>query len=276
MGIAATQRGGVCLLLLLSGFAHVAFAMETTTIPKQDFQIPSNEFKKIELEKPRSWFFILGMVNAYPKLEREKLIKTYLEPALCTIAPGFDEVKTFTDMRDNGLLWPPQIAAGKLLNEHLALSVHAGFSEGVVHTQSRDASLLLGLPLHTDIRIYRKALYIGLDLDYYPLGAVALKHYESFLERLRAAKPALGTRLTWTHAGFSARVQLGMGPIKDLVSIRLKEDWLLPSLNVNAGVDIPWSKNSVLVFNGGYNFFSDQRQDFNGAAFTIGWRYFFK
>ena len=38
------------------------------------------------------------------------------------------------------------------------------FSEGVVHTQSRDASLLLGLPLHTDIRIYRKALYIGLDL----------------------------------------------------------------------------------------------------------------
>ena len=56
MGIAATQRGGVYLLLLLSGFAHVAFAMETTTIPKQDFQIPSNEFEKIEMRNPAPGF----------------------------------------------------------------------------------------------------------------------------------------------------------------------------------------------------------------------------
>lgn len=224
-------------------------------------------------EEPRRWWILFGMVNAYPKLERETLIEEVFDPVVGVLSPGYGGTRTFTEMRDKGLLWPPQMSIGRNLSRHWALSMHFGYSAGKVHTDDTNPSLLFGLPLHVDFEIKRSALYAGLDLDYYPLGAVELRKYDCWGDRFRAAKPALGTRLTWTEAGFDAQVKLGIGRVK-LLQVNLDETWLIPSINVNAGVDIPLGKRSVLVFNAGYNFFKEERQDFDGFALTLGYRYF--
>jgi len=81
-------------------------------------------------EAPRRWFVLVGLVNVYPRLEREQLIKDILDPVIRTMAPGCRGAGTFTDMRDEHLLWPPQISMGRVLSRRFALSIHGGYSAG--------------------------------------------------------------------------------------------------------------------------------------------------
>ncbi len=228
-----------------------------------------------EEAEQRRWFVLVGLVNVYPRLQREQLIKDILDPAIRFLAPGYRGTKTFTDMRDDGLLLPPQISVGRVLSRHFALSVHVGYSEGAVRTKKKNPSLLLGIPLHSDVRIRRYAAYIGLDLDYYPWGMAALREYPNWGARLRAARPTLGARYTRTWAGFDAQVRLGLGPFRELIKVKLSDDWALANITLVAGVDVPLNSRSALIFNAGYNFFWEEKQDFAGTAYTVGWRYMF-
>ena len=81
-----------------------------------------------EQEEPdRKWFVLVGIINVYPRLEREELIQNVLDPAIRTVAPAYRGTKTFSDLRDDGLLWTPQIAVGRVLSRHFALSIHGGY-----------------------------------------------------------------------------------------------------------------------------------------------------
>ncbi len=228
-----------------------------------------------EEETPRRWFVLAGLVNVYPGLKREQMIKNILDPTVRLIAPGYRGTKTFTDMRDDRLLWTPQVAIGRVLSPHFALSVHGGYSEGAVRTQRRDPSLLLGLPFFSNIRIRRYATYIGLDLDYYPIGMVEQKTYQNWGERLRGTRPTLGARYTWTRAGFDARIRLGPWPFRNLINMRLEDAWTLPNITLVAGADLPLNQRSALIMNVGYSFFWKEKDDFAGPAFTLAWRYMF-
>ncbi len=274
----------MALLLVCATGAHAAGdVLELKEQPARDTLPPLSEddlmiegLPSVEEEAPLRWFFLFGAIDTYPKLETELLLHDMLDPVLQFVAPGYPGTRTFSQMRDEHLLWPPQIAIGRALNDYFSLSIHAGYSAGTVRTNKSQASILLGIPLHVDIELKRTALYVGLDLDCYPWGAVELRDYEGWGERFRAAKPALGTRITWTEAGFDAQVKLGLGPFQSPVKVELDDTWYLPSLNVNVGVDIPINRRNVLAFNAGYNFFWEQEFDFEGMAFTVAWRYFFK
>lgn len=226
-------------------------------------------------EAPRRWFVLVGLVNVYPRLEREQLIKDILDPVIQTMAPGYRGTKTFTDMRDDHLLWPPQISIGRILSKRFALSIHGGYSAGTVHTDKRNPSILFGLPLYTDVKIRRYATYIGLDLDYYPWGMVKQRDYANWQDRLRGTRPTLGIRHTWTWAGFDADVRLGLWPVKEALKVKLRDSWTLPNITLVGGIDIPLNKRSVLILNAGYSFFWKEKRDFAGPAVTIGWRYMF-
>lgn len=263
------------LLLLLLLICPLVRAIEIDAVAplsSAEMEINSPE----ETEKPLKWFVLLGAVNAYPNLEREAMINRYYDPIMNTLMPGYGATKTFSDYRDNGLLWPPQLAFGYLASKKVALSTHFGYSGGKVRTKKREPSLIFLLPLQSDFEITRSAFYLGLDLDYYPLGAVEQRDYDGWRDRLRSIKPALGTRLTWTYAGFNAKVKLDLWPAGTIFQFKLDDSWAIPSINVNAGFDIPISRSHALVFNAGYNFFRDQKQDFDGASFTVAWRYFFR
>jgi len=226
-------------------------------------------------EKDRRWFVLVGLINVYPRLEREQLIKELLDPVIGALAPGYSGSTTFTDMRDDGLMWPPQIAVGRVLSKHFALSIHGGYSAGTVRTKKDNPSILLGIPLYSDVKIRRYATYIGLDLDYYPWGMAELKDYPNWGARLRAARPTLGARNTWTWAGFDADIRLGLWPFKEALKVKLSDKWVLPNITLVVGVDVPLNKRSALIFNAGYSFFWQEKEDFAGPAFTIGWRYMF-
>lgn len=226
-------------------------------------------------ETSRRWFVLVGLVNVYPRLEREQLIKDLLDPAIRTLAPGYRGSKTFTDMRDDHLLWPPQIAVGRILSDHFALSIHGGYSAGTVRTKKDNPSILLGIPLYSDVSIRRYATYVGIDLDYYPWGMVEQKDYANWGERLRGIRPTLGARHTWTWAGFDADMRLGLWPFKEAVKVKLSDKWALPNITLVAGLDVPLNKRSAIILNAGYSFFWKEKQDFAGPAFTLGWRYMF-
>ncbi|HDP35271.1 MAG TPA: hypothetical protein ENN29_09205 [Candidatus Hydrogenedentes bacterium] len=226
-------------------------------------------------EARKRWFVLVGMINVYPRLEREQMIKDILDPAVRTLAPGYRGTRTFTEMRDERLLWTPQIALGRVLSERFALSVHGGYSEGPVHTKKRNASIFFGAPLYSNVRIRRYATYVGLDLDYYPLGMVEQKDYANWRARLRGVKPTLGARHTWTWAGFDAKIRIGVWPFKEIVKVKLDDKWTLPNITLVAGVDVPLNKRSAVILNVGYSFFWKEKKDFAGPAFTLGWRYMF-
>jgi hypothetical protein len=233
------------------------------------------DIKAEEAEKERRWFFLFGVVIAYPKLQSERILKEYFDPAMTFLAPAHRGTRTFTDFRNKGLLMPPQIAIGRILSDKFALSIHGGYSEGVRRTKRRDPSIFFGVPLSTNVSIRRYSTYLGLDLDYYPAGMVEAKKYTSLAERFRALKPTVGVRLNYNRTGYDARARVALGWFNRGVAVRLRDRWTLPGITLVGGVDIPITDRSVFVFNLGYTWFNKRTKDFDGPAITVAWRYLF-
>lgn len=222
----------------------------------------------------RRWFLILAWVNVHPRLESEKLLDRYFDPTMKFFAPGYDDVLKISDLRDKGLLWPPHFGIGYVLSPKWAAFFQFGYSVGKVRTEADDRSIFL-VPLHTDLEIQRGAAYFGLGLDFYPFGQAEMKKRERWRDRFKAARPSLGARYTYTYATYDAKVKVGFKPLPN-IGIKLSDSWFIPSLNVNVGLDIPVDDKNQLFCNAGYAFFTEQQQDFNGAAITIGWKHFFR
>lgn len=225
-------------------------------------------------ESQQRWFLLLALVNTYPKLESERLVRKYFNPAMRLAAPGFDNVRTTSSVRNEGKIWAPHIGIGYVVSPKLALFVQAGYAAGKVRTKADDPSLLL-LPFHTDFEIERGAAYLGLGADYYPFNQPERRAYHGLQERLSNARPVIGLRFTETYATYHAKVKAGFKPFGHILDHKLSDSWLIPSCNVNAGIDIPLGPADVFVLNAGYNFACYRKFDFDAAVFTVGLRRFF-
>lgn len=224
---------------------------------------------------PSKWFFKIAAVNVYPKMESEKPIETLFNPAMRLLAPGFDDVRTVGGLRDKGRLWPPHLGFGRVLSDHWVLSFQAGYTVGKVRTKANDASRFR-LPLHTDFEIQRGALFAGASLDFYPFTTPDRKKFHGLVERLRAARPMVGLSLTWTYATYNAKIKVGFKPLPNIVNLELEDAWTIPSISPRVGLDVPLTPRTQIGFDAGYNFFADEKQDFEGPSYTIAWKYFFK
>lgn len=222
----------------------------------------------------RRWYIFAAAVNAYPKLESERLIRRYFDPLMKALSPGHEAVRTVGDLRDDHLLWPPHIGFGYDLSEKWGFQFQLGYTAGKVRTTQQHPSLLL-LPLHTDFEIYRGAAFAGVGLDYYPFGPAHRGRHKTWGERLRAARPSLGGRFTLTYATYDVKVKVGVGKGPNL-NIKLSDSWLVRSVNLDVGLDIPWTEHGLLNLNAGYNFFFDRDFDFAGPAFTIAWKHYIR
>lgn len=226
-------------------------------------------------DAPLNWYYFIAAVNVYPRLESEDLIHHLLEPVLEGLSPGHPGVYTISDLRDDHLLWPPHLGLGVNLSPRWSAFLEAGYTSGKVRTKLDRTSILL-LPLHTDFEIQRGALFAGAGLDFYPWGMAPQQEYHGWRDRLTQARPFLGSRLTWTRATYDAKVKLGLKPFPNFVNLRFSDAWTVPSVTFVAGVDVPLSRDTTLTFNGGYNFFWKQDYDFEGYAFTVQWRRYFR
>lgn len=231
--------------------------------------------EKDEEPVPQKWFLLLGGANAHPRLESERLIRDYFDPIMNNLAPGHGDARTVGDLRDRYLLWTPFLAVGRNLNDHWSIFLQAGYAAGKVRTKETTPSIVL-LPLHTDFEIKRGAFYTGTGVDYFPWGMPERAEYDSLSDRLRAARPYIGVRATYTYATYEAKVKVGFKPFPNLVSLNLQDAWGIPSYGAVVGVDVPLTKKSALSANAAYNWFTDEERDFNGPAFTVVWKHFFR
>lgn len=261
------------VVLLTAGvWLTSASAAAGQNTPARDVSAPDSSSTS---EQMSPWFFLLGFSNAHPAIQSEQLIDRYFDPIISSLAPTYDEVTTVGDLRDDFLLWVPYVGVGRILSEKWSAFAQVGYAGGKVRTEADDRSLLF-LPMHTDFEIKRAALYGGVGLDYFPFGMPELREYHGVTERLRAAKPNIGTRLTWTNATYEAKVKVGFKPFDNFLNYKEDDEWLLPSVSANIGVDVPLNKRSQISLNASYNRFDDERDDFEGPSYTIIWKRYFK
>lgn len=219
----------------------------------------------------RRWYLHVGAVNAYPRLESELLVRKLFNPAMRALAPGFDDVTTVGTLRDRGLLWQPQIGLGYILSDKWTWSFQTGWISGKVRTQASDRSWLFGLPLKTDFEIKRSAAFFGTGFDYYPFGIPQQRPYSDWEDRLKGSRPYIGGSVTATYATFRAKVKIGLANLPNL-GIELSDAWLVYSMNLHVGWEIPFDEKSGLLLNVGMNRFDRQRHDFEGLAISVEWK----
>lgn len=259
------------VLLLAAG----SYSLPTCAADEQGATLPAGPAATDAPAQVSPWFFLLGFSNAHPAIQSEQLIDRYFDPIISSLAPTYDEITTVGDLRDDFLLWVPYVGVGRILSDKWAAFAQVGYAAGKVRTEADDRSLLV-LPMHTDFEIKRAALYGGVGLDYFPFGMPELKEYRGVMERLRAAKPNIGTHLTWTNATYEAKVKVGFKPFDNFLNYKEDDEWLLPSASANIGVDVPMNKRSQISINASYNRFNDKRDDFEGPSYTIIWKRYFK
>lgn len=268
------RRVSAATLILVLG----AFTYATADPPKvyrHDSSEPTASPVEIDHTIRLRWFVFLDLVNANPKLKSEEPIEDYFNPAMRLLAPTFDDVATVGTLRDKHLLWVPQIGIGRLLGDRWRLYVQGGYTAGKVRTKADDTSIFL-LPLHTDFEIQRGAASTTLGLDFFPWRHPELGEFDGLWERLRAARPKIGSSATFTYATYDAKIKAGFKPFQHFLDLHLSDSWYLPSINVNVGAEMPVSPNNSISFNAGYNFFFDQEDDFEGPAFTLTWSHYFR
>lgn len=214
------------------------------------------------------------MANAYPELKSEDLIYNLFDPIIGWFAPGIEEVNTFGNMRDNHLLWAPNIGAGYNISKHLSVFLQVGYGAGPVRTEDRKPSRLL-LPLNMYFEMRRSAFTITPGVDWFPFGMVEQRDYHGLKDRLRAIRPMFGVRVPWTHAGYKANVKLGILPLEKIADIRFGDAWSVWSTNLNVGIDVPIDRRNQMNFNIGRSFFFGHDSDFGGPVFSVTWKYLF-
>lgn len=216
-----------------------------------------------------------GNVNNHPKLDTaSKEIDLRVNRSLRAIAPGFSDVRTFSDQRDDFGLWTPFIGVGMNLGDHWDVFAQMGYTRGKIRTKATDLSLLL-LPLRTDVEFERSSFYAGIGAAWYPWGLARPGEYHGMRERLAAARPFVATTLNWNYLTFDGSVKARFLPFRDGITIRQDKDWKDLGLGVNVGVDIPMTKRGVLAANVQYNEFLNYSEDFSGPAFSVYWKHYF-
>ncbi len=82
--------------------------------------------------------------------------------------------------------------------------------------------------------------------------------------------------MTENYAGYKVKAKAGLTNYTHFLNLDLEEHWWVTTYNMNIGVDIPVNADNALVLNAGYNISFSRGYDFDGTAFTVGWKHYFK
>ena len=221
------------------------------------------------------WYLSIGMASNHPQLRAaEKQIDSEINGLFGLIAPGFDDVRTFSDQRDTFMIWTPFVSVGRTLSTRWDLFGQVGYTAGKVRTKATDPSLLL-LPLHTDVSFERSAFFAGLGVEWFPWEMPELRKYTSLTDRLTHSKPFLGTTLNWNYLTANADVKAALVPFGTLLKIEQPETWRVWNAALYVGLDVPLGSRTTLCANVAYNLFFDYGDDFNGPSGSIYWQWHF-
>lgn len=274
MSAAPPARLGTCVGLLL-GFvlSLVAFVV----LPPACAETVQGQNATAERSSlpAKPWFFTLGLINSYPNLRvTEQIARTSIDLPFHLVSPWFDKTRTFSDLRDEALIWVPYIGFGKVLSQKWMIFANAGMSGTTTRTKGHSPSVFI-VPLRYDVRFRRVNSLAGVGTAFYPWNMPPMFSHASLGERLRAARPFLGAGVNYNHIDATTRVDAGLGLLHPLVKVRQNDLWQSASLALAVGVTVPVSATSVLSITGQYVTFTDEAKDFTGPGINISLRHFF-
>ncbi len=221
------------------------------------------------------WYFCIGNSNNHPKLhDASNKIDREINDVFRTMAPGFDDVKTFSDQRDDLMIWTPFVILGKSVSDRWNVFLQMGYTQGYVRSKADDMSLVL-LPLHTDVRFDRSTFYAGLGTEFFPWGMPESREYHGLKDRLVNAKPLIGGTFCWNYLTADCDVKAGLKPFGNFINIEEHEVWRTTNIAALTGVAIPVNESTNLFFNASYNFFLKYGDDFSGPSFSSFWQFKF-
>ena len=249
--------------LLTASFLFVvavsAWAADTDTAAPTDEAAPEMS----------PWYFFNGSTNSHPRLHKaDKLIDQQLNTPFRLIAPGFDDVKTFTDQADDFMIWSPFVGIGRKFGNHWDVFFQIGGSAGTVRTKSDDTSIVL-LPFHADVTIKRSNLFIGPGVAWFPFGFSRNKPKMTWGERFHGTRPYLTATFSWNRMTYEGDVKAGIRPFGNFIQNKQEDTWHPFSSNLGAGVDVPLTKRTTLSLNGQWSFMYDYGEDFSGPNIGI-------
>lgn len=251
--------------ILLTAFLCCAF-MYSASAETGELVVAESE---ILSENEWRWYFFHGSSNVHPRLKKaDREVDRQLNQPFRLIAPGFDDVRTFSDHADKFLIWSPFMGVGRRLGDNWSLWFQAGGSAGKVITRSTDISVLL-LPWRSDVEIHRSNIFVGPGLSWYPFGFPQNVPDMDWRERFNNARPYLSATLMWNRLTYKASVRAGFKPFGNFVQVRERESYHTLSNSLGAGVDLPLTRNTSFTFSAQYSFMHHYGQDFDGLNFSF-------
>ncbi len=225
--------------------------------------------------RPLKWYLSIGASNAHPKLSGiQSQIERGIDTTFRQIAPGFDDVRTFSDMRNNFRIWLPSIRLGRILSPRWSLFVHAGYIEHSIRNENEDMSIAIR-PLHTDVKLHVSHFSAGGGAAYYPWGMPELRQYDSLLDRLKHARPFIETSIKWVRVKSYAEVKFGLKPWDNAYKVRREFSWSPWAVKLAGGVQVPLTGRTSLSLDMNYQWFSSQGNDLDGPAIGLAWQWHF-
>ncbi len=214
-------------------------------------------------EEESPWFWFFGTSNYHNKLKTsERRIDRQINNTFGLIFPRWRRVTTFQDWRDQWYVWDLSCGVGRDINEKLAWTVYGGGGAGTI--RNRDDYFAGPVPVTTKVYFTRQSMFAGSSLRWWPLGRPEKKE-QGLVGSLKGTRPVTEMNVGYTRQISIADVRVYTPLTGDRLRIRQEDKSNLLWTSPRAGVDIPLSGGLSLNVLGGYLFFHDEADDYNGA-----------
>lgn len=222
-----------------------------------------------------SWYLSFGASNCHPRLQGvEKQVHHQINDVFRLLAPGFEDAKTFTELRNDGMLWIPELGLGRVLTPRWTIFARAGYVEGAAHTRADNTSLILR-PLHTDVKLHVTYFFAGAGAAFYPWGMPELRAYESLWDRVRNIRPFIAGSVSRVRVKAYADVRFGLKPYDTFFRAGRRVSWSPWEGELSGGFQVPLTRATSLSLDLSYRAYSSGHEDLNGLAAGIRWQWHF-
>jgi len=218
----------------------------------------------------RGWQVFVAAANLWPRLdETEAKIDRLINNGVGRLCPRWEEPRTFSDWRDDGMLWDFQLGVGRDIADKWTWYAAAGGAFG--HQPNSHRYFPLGLPMKIGVDFDRSAWFVTSGLDYYPWGVPEYpEDGPSILACLRAAKPYVEGAIGYVYLKGRAECSFALPLLGEFAHYQDKAQYDLFYLSPRLGVDIPVSKrNSVSVAAGPLLFTTHEHEFNNVSIYTV-------
>lgn len=250
------RLGAVAAFCLLGAMAYCE--------PEGDLRLGADKAvtEKEAPEKPLKQFFFVGTSNYHILLrESEARIDRQLNDTFGLITPDWRNPRTFKDWSEEFLLWDLWFGYGRVLSKHFAWSIYTGGGLGTVPNEHTFHPLLM--PVKFKVDFTRMSVLAGTSITWYPFGPP--KKQDGFWRNLAASRPMAEANIGYSHQVSIADVKLGLPIVGDAIHIRQKDKYDLLWTSPRLGFETPLTETTSLNILGGYLFFNEHSDEFNGG-----------